>query len=753
MTAYCEAPAPATAEQSSDSKLRVPDLPSADMRLSWSDFRSLIELLQEQPKADKPAEDKPPVPWSLQSATYTAQELENGAIRVDADIALQVWDTGWAQIPILGDAAALESAELDGEASNLLRKDAWFNVLIHGAGAHGLKLHFYAMREEKEGVVTASFPAAAAPISTMHLTLSETDVEISSPTAANIAVTKEEGKTKADIVFTSSDRIEATWRLPAPALPVQPKEPPQLTAELWSLVTVNETHLACDTTVHLSILKGELNAFDIDLPARAQLQHIEGTGAETDTSVEGDLQHLHVRINHAVTDHYPLHLRYEVPLPEGPGTIEIPRLGVGGATRQTGFIGVATRGNVEAVLANDFKEARRVDTRDLPRDIELRSAQPVLDAVQLSSKEYSVTLDVRRLEDVPVRVAGIDSARIETIFTPEGLNVTRVSYLVRNNLKKFLSVDVGEGADIWSASVNGEPVRPARDASNTAVMVPLLRSDQPGSAGTFPVELIYMRRAMPQTGLRSNLTLEAPRPDILTNSVEWEIRLPDSRIVYRSTGDLQVSSHAFAPLRIAGTSLLERIGKPGEPPATIYRLREGIERFYITDINNPAASAAAQSARFNGAQSSAPPAPAAAIAPIDATVSGVLPIHVDLPLVGAPHYFTRDIVPQGTPLRVTLDTYDARINLLPNFLLYVAAFTVGAWLVFQWRRISRRGAHLVRTAIVSAFPVGVLVYLAVATEHLVAPLLIAAAAGAALAWVLTDRTVATEAMVQGPGHD
>ncbi len=33
----------------------------------------------------------------------------------------------------------------------------------------------------------------------------------------------------------------------------------------------------------------------------------------------------------------------------------------------------------------------------------------------------------------------------------------------------------------------------------------------------------------------------------------------------------------------------------GGPDVTIYRLREGIERFFITDINNPAASASAQS--------------------------------------------------------------------------------------------------------------------------------------------------------------
>ncbi|HEX71887.1 MAG TPA: hypothetical protein ENN65_01015, partial [Candidatus Hydrogenedentes bacterium] len=31
------------------------------------------------------------------------------------------------------------------------------------------------------------------------------------------------------------------------------------------------------------------------------------------------------------------------------------------------------------------------------------------------------------------------------------------------------------------------------------------------------------------------------------------------------------------------------------PAGTVYRLREGIERFFITDINNPAASAVAQS--------------------------------------------------------------------------------------------------------------------------------------------------------------
>jgi len=45
----------------------------------------------------------------------------------------------------------------------------------------------------------------------------------------------------------------------------------------------------------------------------------------------------------------------------------------------------------------------------------------------------------------------------------------------------------------------------------------------------------------------------------------------------------------------SGEVLAEDIDAPGLDLGTIYQLREGIERFFITDINNPAASAVAQS--------------------------------------------------------------------------------------------------------------------------------------------------------------
>jgi prepilin-type N-terminal cleavage/methylation domain-containing protein/prepilin-type processing-associated H-X9-DG protein len=82
----------------------------------------------------------------------------------------------------------------------------------------------------------------------------------------------------------------------------------------------------------------------------------------------------------------------------------------------------------------------------------------------------------------------------------------------------------------------------------------------------------------------------------------YNVNLDDMSVYDRdiSTGDLgpySVSTldinNYIPPSQGGGQNCqdyLEAAGKPG-----IYRLREGIERFFITDINNPAASAVAQS--------------------------------------------------------------------------------------------------------------------------------------------------------------
>ena len=64
-------------------------------------------------------------------------------------------------------------------------------------------------------------------------------------------------------------------------------------------------------------------------------------------------------------------------------------------------------------------------------------------------------------------------------------------------------------------------------------------------------------------------------------------------LVLFSTSNIksQIAAEAAADQDITVTAGLGN----GGTGSTVYRLREGIERFLITDINNPAASAQAQS--------------------------------------------------------------------------------------------------------------------------------------------------------------
>jgi len=51
--------------------LIVPDLPTADMRMSWNDFKELLVRIQLPPKEEAKPEEAP-LPWTLSAAKYQA---------------------------------------------------------------------------------------------------------------------------------------------------------------------------------------------------------------------------------------------------------------------------------------------------------------------------------------------------------------------------------------------------------------------------------------------------------------------------------------------------------------------------------------------------------------------------------------------------------------------------------------------------------------------------------------------------------
>ena len=97
---------------------------------------------------------------------------------------------------------------------------------------------------------------------------------------------------------------------------------------------------------------------------------------------------------------------------------------------------------------------------------------------------------------------------------------------MRNSRKQFLRLRLPEGAEVWSAFVDGRAEKPAlSDAEETGegrtVLLKIVHSTE-----GFPVRLVYASEGSSFGGLgvaRGSL----PRPDILVTHTRWDVYLPD----------------------------------------------------------------------------------------------------------------------------------------------------------------------------------------------------------------------------------
>ena len=802
-TAETVAPRPAT--------LEIPDLPSADMRLSWSDFRALLQLLRapEPKEAEKPA--PPPWPWTVNSARYQLDATSAQTVAVEAVYELAVWAEEWTTIPILGSDVALSAVRLDGEAAQLRDVEGWYTLLTNTPGPHRLEVEFFTRATEREGDVTLAFPAVPAAITEARLLLGTDAAAVSSPDAANVEMQSRDGQQEARVALRPVETLQFHWRRPSRVKAPAPPPPPRITAESITQVRLSPALLEGTTQVTFDLLRGTANQFALDLPSDLVVLDVSGTGMEWSLESQPDSQRLLLALNHSASGAYPVTLRYELPLAggtaavalpritardvarqggivgisalrntsvdiveptngvsrtdpgeqfnlgldwevlhafrhsqpdyalsvaaavieprivaetellatlsntalhagaqvryrmlrgetrrlafsvpqdvnvlavEGPGMdwygvegesgrrieielnepltdeytvqlvmerdldgadAEIPPLTVHDVARQSGWVGIAAAGNVKLDVGEGANGVTRIDETELPPGVREMADSPVLHAFEYQRAPFALPLQVTRLDDVAVRVAAVDAVELTTVVTDEML-ITRARYWVRNNQRQFLRIDPGPGAEIWGAQVDGHAVSPARDPESANGVLLRMRKSRAGTGGlgSFPMELIYMQRP-PEGGWgRRELSLEAPKTDILADRMAWAVYVPQDVRLASSGGDLEPALVARRP------DSPDRGAMSLGQPETISRLREGIERFLITDINNPAASAVAQGKSFTDRAY-----PAASAEESTARLAGVLPVHINLPQTGVPHYFERVLVPRARRCTLT----------------------------------------------------------------------------------------------------
>ncbi|HEX8913484.1 MAG TPA: hypothetical protein VF796_14080, partial [Humisphaera sp.] len=332
------------------------------------------------------------------------------------------------------------------------------------------------------------------------------------------------------------------------------------------------------------------------------------------------------------------------PAKSSSATVSVPLIGHPGAAQARGYVGVEVRGGYELDAAVDGAE--RIDVKELPQQLWSMARSPLQIGYRYQAGTPAVRLSMTRHRDLDVLVAMADVCEATTTVTPDGRAVTKLMYVTRNNLKPFMTLRLPPGAEVWSTFVDDRPVTPVRTADGR-VLVPLKRSDdvedhdddsyrakrerrrkgededhrrmiqkaQDVRAGDgdaadlkpYDVEVVFVTPAA-KLADRGQLALALPQSDVPVGQLAWAVFVPKHLRVVDADGNAKEVSRFTLPFRHFADVEYAKAEK-------LAQLKEMAQQQQAAQALEKLAEAQKQLAEA-------------------AKVAGVLPVRVEIPVVG-----------------------------------------------------------------------------------------------------------------------
>jgi len=303
------------------------------------------------------------------------------------------------------------------------------------------------------------------------------------------------------------------------------KPRPRYDARVDLLASIADGAISGIAGVDIVVKSGELDSLELLVPEGINVlgvtapslrdHHVDEATADTPRQVR-------LAFTRALSGTLRVEVAWERVLAPGEKALTVPLVHVAGAALEQGTVAVEALAAVE-VDATTVERMQPIDARDLPQSLILRTTNPILPAYRYvhADPPAALELSVRRHADVDVQVAAIDLAAYSTLWTADGVVLTRARYTVRNRGKQFLRVTLPTGAKVWSAELGGQPVKPARGDDERIVLVPLLNTVEP-----FTAELVYVVERQP-LGAAGTIEAALPVPDIVQTRTSWDVFLPE----------------------------------------------------------------------------------------------------------------------------------------------------------------------------------------------------------------------------------
>jgi hypothetical protein len=519
--------------------------------MTLREFLQLYEASKVRPKTPERA----PVPYTIASSRYDGEvrmrDGEPSSAVFDVRFHVDLHQTeGWTRVRLLPGTVAISSARIGGREASVELRDGWYTLVTEKTGLIDVDVVFATQVQTSRGSSSLSFqlPNAGATEFTLSVP-SDDDLDFD---VANARLIEDRTVGALRIVTAtvpSTGILSIAWQRELPDAATDPEaegEQPRIYAEVHTLVGLGDGLLSATVTITHSILFAGVETLSARIPQGFTLLDVAGNGVR-DWGLADDGT-LTVELNYAAEGIYTLSLQLEKVVGEGNLVAQAPVVIPLSVERSKGWLGVESRGSLE-IAAGDVTGATSVDVRSLPASILGITGNPVLLGYKYLGDSASIPLKVTQHDDVDVLVTLLDQTRARTMWTPDGRQLTSVTYQVRNNRKQFLRLALPEGAELWSASVGGRAVQPAQ-AGDGRVLIPLVRSQAAGGTlAAFPVEVVYVEDSEPvgddgKGMFRGSL----PTADVPSTYVAWSVYVPDGAKIKDSDGSLRSVDYLSNPI-------------------------------------------------------------------------------------------------------------------------------------------------------------------------------------------------------------
>ena len=244
--------------------------------------------------------------------------------------------------------------------------------------------------------------------------------------------------------------------------------------------------------------------------------------------------------------------RLDSPEPKG---LALPVVSADGVAYQAGLVAVEGSPELDVEIT---AHPRKVDIGELV-DAEYQPGRRLLGAFGFLGDPPPVKVSVVRNPAYALPPAIVQRAELETALSADGTAQTWARFLLRTKAL-FLAIRLPAGSTLWSASLDGKPVKPNREGDVLLVNLPAAEG---GAGGVRNLQFAYetpvgrlgfwrgVSAAAPRLALHA--AAGAPAEDVPTADLQWRVYLPSGYQVVRAEGS--VSTGEIAPPALALTSV------------------------------------------------------------------------------------------------------------------------------------------------------------------------------------------------------